>query len=475
MDGWIARPLSEIARALREREITSRELIEAAIARHGQFGERLHAYSQWTPDRARESAKAADAAFAAGATVGPLQGIPIAIKDLFAAEGFPCFAGSTRRLPADPWEKDGPLIASLRRQLGIITGKTHMVEFAFGGTGLNSHWGAPYNPWDALAHRSPGGSSSGAGVSLLEGSALLALGSDTAGSVRIPACMTGNVGLKVTLGRWSTEGVVPLSGTFDTPGLLARSVADVAYGFAALDPALGNAERFIAKSSTLTLDGIRIAVDDPFLWSDCDAGIVEAVKDAIDTLSREGAVLRAMTLPEAPEAYAVFLEGGVSAIELRSFLDQELPDWLEQLDPIIAPAVRDAESLSARVYLARLARLKELARRAVPRFDGIDVIASPTLCITPPLLSEIGDPRSYLDTNRRIVRNTVAVNYLGLCGITMPVVLDSAGMPVGLQFIAPAGSEERLLAIGLAAERALGCSVERLGTPPLLASLSDPD
>jgi aspartyl-tRNA(Asn)/glutamyl-tRNA(Gln) amidotransferase subunit A len=104
-------------------------------------------------------------------------------------------------------------------------GKTHMVEFAFGGTGQNSHWGAPYNPWDPDAHRAPGGSSSGAGVSLLEGSALLAFGSDTAGSVRIPACMTGNVGLKVTLGRWSTEGVVPLSPTFDTPGLLARALS----------------------------------------------------------------------------------------------------------------------------------------------------------------------------------------------------------------------------------------------------------
>jgi aspartyl-tRNA(Asn)/glutamyl-tRNA(Gln) amidotransferase subunit A len=112
-----------------------------------------------------------------------------------------------------------------------------MVEFAFGGTGHNSHWGAPYNPWDVAAHRAPGGSSSGAGVSLLEGSALLAFGSDTAGSVRIPACMTGTVGLKVTLGRWPADGVVPLSPTFDTPGLLARSVCDVAYGFAALDPA----------------------------------------------------------------------------------------------------------------------------------------------------------------------------------------------------------------------------------------------
>jgi aspartyl-tRNA(Asn)/glutamyl-tRNA(Gln) amidotransferase subunit A len=215
----LSRPLIEIARDLREKRATARELIEAAIARHERFGERLHAYSHWAPQQARAVTEAADAAFAAGVTVGPLQGLPISIKDLFAAAGYPCFAGSSLRLPADPWERDGPLIARLRRQLGVIMGKTHMVEFAFGGTGHNMHWGAPYNPWDAAAHRSVGGSSSGAGVSLLEGSAALALGSDTAGSVRIPASMTGNVGLKVTIGRWPSEGVVPLSFTFDTPGL----------------------------------------------------------------------------------------------------------------------------------------------------------------------------------------------------------------------------------------------------------------
>src|SRR5580692_12234402 len=284
--------LIEVARDLREKRVTARELIEAAIARHERFGERLHAYSLWAPEQARTVAAAADAAFPAGLTVGPLQGLPVSIKDLFAAEGFPCFAGSSRRLPAEPWERDGPLVATLRRQLGVITGKTHMVEFAFGGTGHNSHWGAPYNPWDAAAHRAPGGSSSGAGVSLLEGSALLALGSDTAGSVRIPACMTGTVGLKVTLGRWPADGVVPLSPTFDTPGLLARSVLDAAYGFAALDPALGDANRFIAKSSTVTLDGVRIAVDDPFFWTDCDPGIAEVARDAVDALAAEGAVLR---------------------------------------------------------------------------------------------------------------------------------------------------------------------------------------
>src|SRR5215471_4770732 len=234
----LSHPLIEIARDLRERRASVRELIEAAIARHDRFGERLHAYSFWAPEQARTVAKAADAAFAAGVSAGPL-------------------------------------LATLRRQLGVIMGKTHMVEFAFGGTGQNSHHGAPYNPWDATAHRSVGGSSSGAGVGLLEGSAVLALGSDTAGSVRIPACMTGNAGLKVTIGRWSTDGVVPLSFTFDTPGLLARSVCDLAYGFAALDPAGIDPHTLIAQAGTRDLSGIRIGVGDAFLWRDCDPGIAE--------------------------------------------------------------------------------------------------------------------------------------------------------------------------------------------------------
>ena len=360
-------------------------------------------------------------------------------------------------------------MAALRRQLGVIMGKTHMVEFAFGGTGQNSHYGAPYNPWDATAHRSVGGSSSGAGVSLLEGSAQLAFGSDTAGSVRIPASMTGNVGLKVTLGRWSTEGVVPLSFTFDTPGLLARSVADVAYGFAAVDPAGIDPVGFMARATARDIAGIRIGIGDAFLWHDCDPGIAETAQEALDALMRAGAVAQDFALPEAEGAYAVFLEGGLSAIELRSFLDRELPDWLPQLDPVITPAVHAAESLSARDYLARGARLRALAQRAAPRLTAVDVIASPTLCLTPPLMSDVVDADNHLRVNRRTVRNTVAVNYLGLCAITMPVGRDRAGMPVGLQLIAPANAEEKLLRIALAAERVLGTAMDRLGTPLLLA------
>jgi aspartyl-tRNA(Asn)/glutamyl-tRNA(Gln) amidotransferase subunit A len=468
MSDLLSRPLLANARALYDRAITARDLVEEAIANHEQRGAGLNAYLTWAPARARKSADAADAAFAAGRVAGPLQGVPISIKDLFAVAGLPTFAGSNRRLPA-AWEVDGPVIATMRRQLGVFMGKTHMVEFAFGGTGQNHHWGAPRNPWGADAHRSAGGSSSGAGVSLLEGSALLAMGSDTAGSVRIPAAMTGTVGIKVTLGRWSAAGVVPLSPTFDTPGLLARSVEDAAFGFAAIDPLLADPLRYLGRISRLEIAGVRIGMGDPFLWGECDQGIAEAAKAALDALAAKGALLRQHDFPEARGAYDIFIEGGFSAIELRSFLDQELPQWRAELDPIMLPAVNGAETLSARDYLARLHRVRQLARRVEPRFDDVEVIATPTLCATVPVMSEVTAAEGHWRVNRRLVRNTVGVNYLGLCAITLPVGLDRARMPVGLQLIAPPGNEERLIAVALAAERVLGTSRDRLGRPPLLA------
>jgi aspartyl-tRNA(Asn)/glutamyl-tRNA(Gln) amidotransferase subunit A len=468
MSDLLSQPLLALARALRERTVRARDLVDEAILNHERCGGPLNAYSLWTPARARRAADAADAAFAAGASAGPLQGVPLSIKDLFAAEGLPTFAGSDRRLPPE-WEVDGPVVAMLRRQLAIIMGKTHMVEFAFGGTGQNCHWGAPRNPWDATTHRSPGGSSSGAGVSLGEGSALLALGSDTAGSVRIPASMTGNVGVKVTYGRWSAAGIVPLSPTFDTPGLLARTVEDAGFGFASLDPTLADPFRYLGRVGRLEIAGVRIGMGDPFLWDGCDPGIAEGAKAAVDELAAKGALVRGRALPEARGAYDIFLDGGFSAIELRVFLDQDLPQWLPELDPIMAQAVRGAEALSARDYLARIQRTRRLARAAQARFADVDVIASPTLCVTPPPIEQVREAEGHGSVNRRLVRNTVGVNYLGLCAITMPVALDRAHMPVGLQFVARPGNEERLIAVALAAEHVLGTAAQRIGRPPLVA------
>jgi len=465
MPDALSLPIADLALRLRDGRLTARALAEEAIANHERHGKDLLAYSRWAPEHARKCADAADAAFAVGAVAGPLQGIPVSVKDLFGVAGFATFAGSPKRLPSK-FETEGPVIANLRRQLATLMGKTHMVEFAFGGTGHNAHHGAPRNPWDAGKHRSPGGSSSGAGVSLAEGSALLALGSDTAASVRLPAAMTGNAGLKFTKDRWSCEGVVPLSHTFDTPGILARSSADAAFGFATLDPRLGDPFGFLDRVPA-SVGGVRIGVADPFFWDDCENGIDEVVRDAVTSLARDGAALVDSRLPEAQEAFAVFAEGGVSAIELRAFLDRELPDWLVTIDPVNVPALKNAESLTAREYLARRLRLLDAARRAAARFAEIDVIATPTVRLSPHVFAEETGPEKFWARNRGIVHNLVPVNFLGLCAATLPVGLDRLGLPVGLQLIARGGDDERLVAIACAVERVLGTPRELLGTPPM--------
>ena len=460
----LTRPVADIAALLADGKLKARALAEEAIANHERCGAGLMAYSQWAPEHARACADAADAAFAVGSRAGSLQGIPTSVKDLFALSGFPTYAGSPKRLPAK-FEVEGPVVASLRRQLATVMGKTHMVEFAFGGTGQNAHYGAPRNPWDPTAHRSPGGSSSGAGVSLCEGSALLALGSDTAASVRLPAAMTGNAGLKLTKERWSTEGIVPLSFSFDTPGILARSMADAAFGFAALDPQLGDAAGFLRRVPA-SVDGIRIGVVDAWFWDGCENGIDTVVRAALDALASAGGVLKDVTLPEAQDAFAVFVEGGFSAIELRAFLDRELPDWLPTIDPVNVPALKNAENLSAREYLTRRLRLLDAGKRAAARFDEVDVIATPTVMVTAPILTEETGPQQFWERNRKTVHNLVPGNYLTLCAATLPVGLDRLGMPVGLQLIARGGDDERLVTIACACERVLGTPRERLGSPP---------
>lgn len=466
----LSRPLKAIAASLRAGEIACLELVDAAIARHDAVGAPLNAYKSWTPEWARLQARAADAALASGASLGPLQGIPVSVKDLYGVAGWPTFAGTPKRLPPK-WEQEGPVVATLRRQLGIVMGKTHTVELAFGGLGVNPHWGTPRNPWDGKAHRVTGGSSSGAGVSLWEGSAMVALGTDTAGSVRIPASLTGTVGLKTSYGRWSTAGIVPLSHTLDSAGVLAKSVADTAYAFAALDPAWGDASALEALIGGLDPGDVRIGIAGAPLWDNCSPGIAEQARAALDALAQKGAKFKDLVIPEAGEAIELLHRGSVASAECDAFLEAELPDWRAHLDPIVSVRIADGGAIPARELLRRYRRLKQISQTAVTRFDGVDVIAAPTVPVTAPTVDEVADINAYRRLNLLALRNTCLANFLGLCAITIPVGLDAIGLPVGLQLYARHGEEERLLAVALVAERVLGMAQERLGTPPLAHGL----
>ena len=459
----LQRPLREQAAGLRNGTLSATKLAEAANEAHRTRGTYDNAYLTWQGEAALAFAQATDAVIACGGDSGPLMGIPVSVKDLYAVPGLPTFAGSSQRLPAN-WEQPGPLMSVLLAQLPSLMGKTHTVEFAFGGLGTNAHWGAPRNPWDNQTHRVPGGSSSGAGVSLVNGTASLALGTDTAGSVRIPASMTGVTALKTTASRWPGKQIVPLSSTLDTPGILAHRIDDLAYAFDALDPQLSPKPARIPARPALA--DLTFGVPERFFWDDCSPGIAEAVQQAMRQLEAAGARLVTFELPNTNEAFELFQQGGVAASELAAFLNTELPHMIETLDPNVAARIQAADGIPAWEYVRRRAILDKLYLAAAECMAQVDAVLTPTVAITPPTLTSLEPDGAYAKANMLALRNTVMANFMGLCGLTLPVGLDAANMPVGLQVLAGPWQDARLLAIGQAIEAKLGNGLEILGHPP---------
>jgi len=458
--------LADCIAGFRSKDLSARDLAEWAIANHEARGEAFHAYKTWKADHFRVQADAADAAFAAGVDLGPLQGIPVSIKDLVGVSDYPIFAGCPRELP-ESWQVDGPVVRAIRQQLGVISGKTHTVQFAFGGLGVNPHWGPPRNPWDAEDHRSPGGSSSGAGVSLHEGSALLAIGTDTAGSVRMPATMTGNAGFRPTPGRWSTDGVVPLVKSLDTPGPLAKSVDDLIIGFGAIDPRVDeDAMTFRSRLDLADLSDFRVGLCD-WYFEDCDSGVAEAVEAALDELAEAGLRISSVEMPHFDDVTDIFNAGGLHAGEFAAFINDEMRDYKDDLDPAVAIRLAKAAGDSVVGHLNRVKALERMARAADAAFGGLHAIVGPTIPLTPPKMTDIEDPEIHFNANMRLVRNTNTVSLLNLCAMTVPVGLDAAGMPVGMQITSRANHDETSLALALACERVLGTSRDRLGVPPM--------
>ncbi|HZT51231.1 MAG TPA: amidase [Stellaceae bacterium] len=450
--------LAQIAGDLAAGRTSARALLDAACARHARWDGVLHAYRSWAGEAARDAAAAADAALAAGDPAGPLHGIPVSVKDLFGVAGLPTFAGTARRLPP-AWESEGPIVAAIRRQGGVLVGKTHTTEFALSALGTNPYGAAPRNPWDARHHRSAGGSSSGAGVSLAEGSALIALGTDTMGSVRIPASVTGTVGVKTSIGRWPTAGVVPLSPTFDTVGLLARSVADAAYAFAALD---AEAPRPPEASALV------IGIADTAAWSACAPSIARVAKAALDEAARAGVRLRPAALPEADAAFDFVCDGTVAVAEFDAFLAAELPDWRALIQPATRALADRGAAASARAYLQDRARQRALCAAAAGRFDAAAVLAAPTVPLPPPRIDAPLPPGEARRLHLAMLRSSCVANCLGLCAVTLPVGLDDEGLPVGLELIGRYSDDARVIGAALALERILGTAADRLDVPPLL-------
>lgn len=465
-DDLSTRSIETLHDDLRDGRITAVGIAERAIENYADRDEALGAYKAWDPEAFRAQAQVADAAFAADLDFSALQGIPVSIKDLYGVSGYPTCAGTPYALP-EMWETEGPVVSALRHGLATIAGKTHTVEFAFGGVGTNPHWGTPRNPWDAETHRAPGGSSAGAGVSLLTGTAMIAVGSDTAGSVRVPASVTGTVGVKTSMSRWSTAGIVPLSPSLDTAGILARTVADAAIGFAVIDPLVDDHPlAFLAGLRDVELPDIQVGICDWF-FEDCTPGIATAIHGVIGELTAKGMSAISLSLPEVEESHGIFQRGGLAAPEFAAFINGEMADRKATLDPNVAARFERMEAITAIDYLSRRKKLDELAFSIDARMAEIDVILAPTTAITPPDITTVVDGEDYFKANMALLRNTAPANLLKLCAVSVPLTLDDRKMPVGLQVIAPLGEDERALAVACAIEDALGTARQRYGVPPL--------
>jgi len=456
--------LRTAAEALRGGRVSAAELVEDAIRHHEERDARYKAYKLFDADGARSLAARADRMLAAGAPAPPLCGIPVSVKDLYGMDGMPTFAGTPRQLP-EPWSRDAWLVARMRAQGAVFTGKTHTVELAYGAVGMNPNWETPRNPWDASVHRIPGGSSAGAGVSLHEGSAMIALGTDTGGSIRIPASMTGTVGHRTTRGRLSTEGVVPLSHTLDTVGALTRSVEDSVWFFGAVDPSWGDPEALLGHLTERGAGGMRVAVPRCGIWTDCQTDIGVVLTESMGELERAGWSRADVDGSLLDQAVDLYMTGAIAGVECLAFLERDLPGWLEILHPIVGARIAGAAVHTEEAYHGALARREAFAAAAAGLFEGADVLALPTAMVTPPPVAELEDMGRYLETNAVALRPTCPVSILGLCAVTVPVGLDRTGMPVGLQLVGPDGQDERVLAAALAVERVLGTPAERLGAP----------
>jgi aspartyl-tRNA(Asn)/glutamyl-tRNA(Gln) amidotransferase subunit A len=441
--------LTALADRLARGETTSRVLVEACLERIADpAGEGQRAFVRLHAAAARQAADAQDQLRAAGLAPHPLAGLPISIKDLFDEAGQVTRAGSVVLDDQPPAAHDAPAVARLKAAGLIVLGRTNMTEFAFSGLGLNPHHGTPLNPWDRESGRIPGGSSSGAAVSVTDGMAHAALGTDTGGSCRIPAALCGLVGIKPTAGRVPTAGVFPLSWSLDSVGPLTRSVADGAW----LDAILAGTP-FLEPPEAMPLAGLRLAVARTRMLDDLDATVSGAFERALGRLSRAGAhvVDAPADLFDGLEAAAA--GGGLAAAEAFALHRDRLADAerAAAYDPRVRVRIEAGAALSAAdlvdIQRARAAFIAHTARALAP-FDALIAPTTPTVA---PTLDALRRDADYVEANRLMLRNPSTINLMDGCALSLPCH-EAGTAPVGLMLAAPGGADRRLLAVARAVE-----------------------
>jgi aspartyl-tRNA(Asn)/glutamyl-tRNA(Gln) amidotransferase subunit A len=452
--------IAELAAQIRAGAVSPVKLAEASLERISAFGKRLHAFIAVTGDRALAEARAAETLLTNGHDLGPLHGVPYAVKDLYDVKGLATTAG-TRLLGGNVAAVD---CASVRRLAGagmVLLGKTHTVQFAFGAVGINHDHGTPHNPWHATPH-APGGSSSGSGVAVGGGLVPMALGSDTGGSVRVPAALCGTVGLKTTVGRISRAGVYPLSWTLDSVGPLTRSVEDAALVYQALqgvdladETTLGVPPDNVLLTLKAGVRGLRIAFAETIFFDDVDAEIVTAVRETGRVFRGLGAHVDSVAVPEVAEAMGEQRRAQMIAAEALAANGRFIDAEFDKLDPVVAQRMRSGRSLSATDYFIVLRQWAALRERVKRTLADVDALLVPTTMIPPrPIATIDASLESYTDHNMRYLRNTALGNILALCSVVAPCGFTREGLPIGLMIYAKPFDEKMALRVAWAYEQA---------------------
>src|SRR5262245_22403723 len=396
-------------------------------------------------EAARTAAEATDAQRRHGATPSVFAGIPISIKDLFDVAGDVTTAGSMALRQAPPATRDAAAVARLRSAGFIPIGRTNMTEFAFSGLGINPHYGTPLNPHDRPVARIPGGSSSGAAVSVTDGMALGALGTDTGGSCRIPAALCGTVGFKPTAHRVPTAGAFPLSTSLDSIGPLAATVACCA----ALDAVLAGEPA--VELAPFPLAGLRMAVPQTMVLEGVEPVVARAFGSAPAALRKGGARIVDIPLRELTELAQINAKGGLAAAESYAIHRSLIAKAEKMYDPRVLVRILRGQEQDAADYIELIAARADFIRRLAAITAPYDALLMPTVPVTAPRLADLASDDAYRHANFLVLRNPGIANFLDRCSISIPC-RHAGDAPVGLMLIGEHDADRRLLAIAAAIE-----------------------
>ena len=452
-------PLSNIsinsfAKKLRKGEINCEQIVTSYLNRIKAVNDKLNAFIFIDEKKAINNAIAIDKLLKSGVDLGPLMGLPVAIKDICSVNDMPTTNGSIVNTD-DITGEEGSLVKRLKELGCVVIGKTHTVEFALGATGLNKHRGTPWNPWDLETHRIPGGSSSGSAVAVASGLVPFAIGTDTGGSVRIPASLTGVAGLKTTKDVWPTDGIFPLSPTLDTPGPLARSFEDIktifeTYG-SGVKKGLG----------PIHLSNLKLAkLGKPFT-DDLDEEVQNAYEKICEKLKEKGATLIELDIPEALERVNLFPPIVGSEI-IYAFGEKRFLDNCDNMDPVTAKRAKVGLDVKSADYLKFKNRLKELEIMASDFFKDYDALISPTTVMRAMKVEDCEINGKLHDRSLLSSANTQPGNLFNLCGISYPIqkycndYKTNTCLPVGLQVLCANGNDSKAKEIGIALEKEFG-------------------